>query len=207
MCHLINESIDSSDFPDSLKLADVSSQFKKGDSLNKMNYRPVSVLVAMSKTYGRVMAKQLSSYFMKIFSTLLSAFRQKYSCQSSLLNMIQYLKNALDNGEFVGSISIDLSKAFDCLPHSLIICKLYAYGVSASACKLIASYLYKRKQRAKIENEHSEWLDISKGVPQGSILGHLIFNIFINDIFFISYRMGICTTMRTITGWQCTTKS
>ena len=89
----------------------------------------------------------------------------------------------LDNGEFVGCISMDLSKAFDCLPHSLIICKLYAYVVSASACKLIASYLYKRKQRVKIENENSEWLDISKGIFQSSILGPLIFNIFINDIF------------------------
>ena len=94
MCHLINESIDSSDFPDSLKLAEVSSQFKKGDSLNKVNYRPVSLLVAMSKIYGRVMAKQLSSYFMSIFSTLLYAFRQKYSCQSILLNMIQSFRNA-----------------------------------------------------------------------------------------------------------------
>ena len=74
MCHLIHESIDSSDFPDSLKLAEVSSQFKKGNSLSKVNYRTVSVLVAMSKIYGRVMAKQLSSYFMNIFSTLLSAF-------------------------------------------------------------------------------------------------------------------------------------
>ena len=91
----------------------------------------------------------------------------------------------LDNGEFVGCISMDLSKAFDCLPHSLIICKLYAYVVSASACKLIASYLYKRKQRVKIENENSEWLDISKGIFQSSILGPLIFNIFINDIFYV----------------------
>ena len=98
--------------------------------------------------------------------------------------MIQCFKNALDNGDLVGCISMDLFKAFGYLPHSLIICKLYAYGVSANAYKLIASYLYKRKQRVKIENEQSEWLDISKGVPQGSILGLLIFNIFINDIFY-----------------------
>ena len=69
------------------------------------------------------------------------------------------------------------SKAFDYLPNSLIICKLYAYGVSASACKLIASYLYKRKERVKIWNEHSECLDISKGVPQGSIWG-LLFSLY-----------------------------
>ena len=79
---------------------------------------------------------------------------------------------------------MDLSKAFDCLPHCSTICKLYAYGVSREACTLIASYLRDRKQRIKLGSSRSEWTELFKGVPQGSILGPLIFNIFLNDIFY-----------------------
>ena len=78
---------------------------------------------------------------------------------------------------------MDLNKAFDCLPHCLTICKLHAYGVSREACTLIASYPRERKQRIKLGNSRSEWTDLFKGVPQGSILGPLVFNIFLNDIF------------------------
>ena len=79
---------------------------------------------------------------------------------------------------------LDISKAFDCLPHCLTICKLFAYGLSRDACTLIASYLFRRKQRVKIGNIKSEWGEINKSVPQGSILGPLIFNIFLNDLFY-----------------------
>ena len=89
-------------------------------------------------------------------------------------------------GEYVACLSMDLSKAFDCLPHCLTICKLYAYGVSRQACILIASYLQSRKQRIKLGNSRSEWAELIKGVPQGSILGRLIFNIFLNDIFYFA---------------------
>ena len=87
------------------------------------------------------------------------------------------------SGEYVACLSMELSKAFDCLPHCLTICKLYSYGVSREACTLIASYLRGRKQRIKLGNSRSEWAELLKGVPQGSLLGPLVFNIFLNDIF------------------------
>ena len=181
---LINDSMSKCVFPDSLKFAEVSSLFKKKDALIKTNYRPVSILVALSKIYEKALGVQLTDYFNAIFSTLLSAFRKGYSCQSALLNMIEKFKSSLDKGEFVACISMDISKAFDCLPHCLTICKLFAYGLSRETCTLIASYLFQRKQRVKIGNVKSEWGEINKGVPQGSILGPLIFNIFLNDLFY-----------------------
>ena len=181
---MINDSMTKCVFPDSLKFAEVSSLFKKKDTLNKVNYRPVSILVALSKIYEKAVGVQLTGYFNSIFSILLSAFRKGYSCQSALLHMIEKFKSALDKGEFVACISMDISKAFDCLPHCLAICKLFSYGLSREACTLIASYLFQRKQRVKIGNVKSEWGEIGKGVPQGSILGPLIFNIFLNDLFY-----------------------
>ena len=144
---LVNHCLHVCEFPDIMKLADVSSLFKKNDNLKKDNYRPVSVLPSLSKVYERVMGQQLSDFFDKIFSALLSTFRKRYSCQSTLLNMIEHFKNSLDNSEYVACLSMDLSKAFDCLPHCLTICKMYSYGVSREACTLIASYLRDRKQR------------------------------------------------------------
>ena len=181
---VINDSMIKCVFPDSLKFAEVSSLFKKKDTLNKVKYRPVSILVALSKIYEKAVGVQLMGYFNSIFSMLLSAFRKGYSCQSALLNMIEKFKSALDKGEFVACISMDISKAFDCLPHCLTICKSFSYGLSREACTLIASYLFQRKQRVKIGNVKSEWGEIGKGVSQGSILGPLIFNIFLNDLFY-----------------------
>ena len=182
---LVNHCLHVCEFPDIMKLADVSSLFKKNYNLRKENYRPVSVLSSLSKVYERVMGQQLSDFFDKIFSALLSAFRNRYSCQSTLLNVIEYFKTSLDSGEYVPCLSMDLSKAFDCLHHCLTICKLHSYGVSREACTLITSYLRGRKQRIKLGNTRSEWAELLKVVPQGYILGPLIF--FLNDIlYFVS---------------------
>ena len=171
-------------FPDDIKFAEVSSLFERNDALNKSNYRLVGVLTALSKIYEKAVSIQVTDHFSSIFSALLSLFRKKYSCQSTPLNMIENLKCALDKGKYVACISMDISRAFDCLPHCLTICKLHAYVFSMDACKFIASYLYERKQRVKIGEIKSDWNEINKGVPQGSIVGPLIFNIFMNDLFY-----------------------
>ena len=85
--------------------------------------------------------------------------------------MIQDWKSSLDNGKNIGTIAVDLSKAFDSLPHGLLVAKLFAYGVELPACKLLCSYLYNRHQRVKIGDAKSDWLNIERGVPQGSIRG------------------------------------
>ena len=156
-----------------------------------LSHRPVSILTALSKVFEKIYCRQLTSYFDRIFSKYLSGFRQKYSCQSTLLRMIEEWKLALDNGNMVGSIAIDLSRAFDSLPHGLLLAKLYAYGVNIESCKLIASYLHNRHHRVKIRDKRSDWLQINRGVPQGSILGPLLFNVFINDIFLCSSDINI----------------
>ena len=86
---------------------------------------------------------------------------------------------------------MDLTKAFDCLPHSLLLGKLNAYGISDKSCSLVSNYLSNRKQRVKLGPHCSEWADIVRGVPQGSILGRLLFNVFINDIFNFLYKSSL----------------
>ena len=139
----------------------------------------------MSKIFERATCiyQQLIDYFDNIFNPYSSAFRPGYGCNTALLKVIEDWKKAVDNNLYVAAVLMDLSKAFDCLPHDLLLLKLKAYSLSENALNLIDDYLSNRKQYVKVSTYFSTWQNIYKGVPQESILDPVLFNVFLNDIF------------------------
>ena len=116
ICNLMNTCIAMTTFPTPFKFADVSPIFKSDDNMNKGNFRPVSILSILSKLFESVLNEQMLDHFREIFDALLSAYRRHYSCQTILLKFVEDVKSALDGGHKVGTIFMDLSKAFDCPP-------------------------------------------------------------------------------------------
>ena len=142
---IINRMFTESCFPDCLKLADVSPIYKKNNKLLTPNFRPVSVLITFSKIFELAMSDQLDPQLSLLYSKYLSAYRKHIGCSSTLTFLLETWREALDQDKYVGIVMMDLSKAFDCLPHNLIIKKLekYNFGVHVLWCIVILITVHK----------------------------------------------------------------
>ena len=181
---VINQSLTSGIFSDKLKIAEVTPIFKKGNKKLICNYRPISVLPVSSKVFEIVLQEQLTEYFISnnLFAPQQYGFRKNSSTELAALELIDRFLNHINIHKIPTNFYIDLSKVFDSLQHDILLEKLAYYDLTNKAIALLKSYLSNRKQYVQLSDVRSSVRSISVGAPQGSILGPLLFNIFINDI-------------------------
>ena len=181
---IINQMLSSGVFPETFKKSKIIPLYKKGDSSLLSNYRPISLLPTISKVFERIIYNQLYQYFNdnELLAEQQYGFRAQHSTEYAAIKLFDHISKEMDSGNTPTALYIDLSKAFDTLSFDIILQKLKHYGVMGTELRLLTDYLTNRKQYVVFNNHCSDITDIVNGVPQGSILGPLLFRIHINDL-------------------------
>lgn len=192
LCHIFNMSLVTGRYPQSFKLARVIPVFKKGDPNQCNNYRPISILPCISKILERIAYDQLYTFLSKHNIILPSqyGFRKNHSTDLAILDIHDKITTAIAKKQFIVGVLLDLSKAFDTLDHTILLHKLEHNGVRGTPLAWFSDYLSNRQQYTESEHYKSDILNLQCGVPQGSILGPLLFLIYINDVTHVSPNLS-----------------